>query len=134
MPNKNYYIDSTTSSVNPDKTSQALPVSIQVFNLLDDNDVVLSSREILNNKAGVYCFINTVNGKQYIGSAKILYLRLIKHLSNKKSNSALQNAISKYRLDKFNFGVYEYFIYDSIFVSHKALTELGTSYIEKYLF
>jgi predicted GIY-YIG superfamily endonuclease len=43
--------------------------------------------------------LNT-NGKQYIGSAKDLYLRLNEHLSlaehKKKSNSALQSAILKY--------------------------------------
>ena len=53
----------STSSVNP----QPLPVPIKIFHVLDDDDnVVLSYREILNNKAGVYSFINTVNGKLYI--------------------------------------------------------------------
>ncbi len=41
-----------------------------------------------------------------IGSAKYLYLRLNEHLSNKKSNSALQDAFNKYGLDKFNFCIY----------------------------
>jgi len=54
-----------------------------------DNEIVLSYREVLKNKSGVYCFINTVNGKLYIGSAKYLYLRFVEHLSNKKSNIAL---------------------------------------------
>ena|ERR1700712_1767800 len=70
----------------------------------------------------------------YIGSAKILFLRLIEHLSNRKSNIALQNAILKYGLDKFNFSVLEYFIYNSKVTSHKALTGLETSYIQKYPF
>lgn len=105
-----------------------------VFNCLEDNHVVLSYREVLKNKSGVYCFINTVNDKLYIGSAKDLYLRLIEHLSNRKSNIALQNAMLKHGLDKFNFGVLEYFTYDSKVTSHKALTDLETSYIEKYSF
>nr|YP_010317390.1 hypothetical protein MRV96_mgp44 [Ciborinia camelliae]UNB14715.1 hypothetical protein [Ciborinia camelliae] len=104
------------------------------FNSLDDNLVVLSYREVLKNKGGVYCFINTVNGKLYIGSAKDLYLRLSEHLSNRKSNVVLQSAILKYGLDKFNFSVLKYFTYDSKEVSHKALTDLETSYIEKYSF
>lgn len=64
----------------------------QVFDKLD-KDSILSYRNLLKDKGGVYCFINTINNKQYIGSAKDLYLRLIEHLANKKSNIALQNAI-----------------------------------------
>jgi group I intron endonuclease len=61
-----------------------------------------SYKEILKNKGGVYSFINTVNGKQYIGSAKDFYIRLNEHLNNKKSNVSLQKAFNKYGLDKFN--------------------------------
>lgn len=53
------------------------------------------------NKGGIYSFVNKINGKQYIVSAKNLYLRLNEHLSNRKSNSALQSAISKYGLQNF---------------------------------
>ena len=96
---------------------------------------MLSYRDLLKNKGGVYCFINTINNKQYIGSAKDLHLRLIEHLANKKSNVALQSAIEKYGLDKFNFGIYEYFShYSSKTVSSKALTDMETSYIEKFNF
>lgn len=105
----------------------------QVFDKLD-KDSILSYRNLLKDKGGVYCFINTINNKQYIGSAKDLYLRLIEHLANKKSNIALQNAIEKYGLDKFNFGIYEYFSYDNKFESGKFLTDLETSYIEKFDF
>lgn len=111
-----------------------LPSPIKVFDRLDNNDIVLSYRELLKNKGGIYCFLNTVNGKRYVGSAKDLYIRLIEHLSNKKSNTALQNAMLKYGLNNFNFCVFEYFTYDNKIVSHKALTDLETSYIEKYPF
>ena len=111
-----------------------LPIPIKVFPKLDDYNIILSCRELLKNKAGVYCFVNTVNNKLYIGSAKDLYLRLIEYLSNKKSNIALQNVIAKYGLAKFNFSISEYFIYDSKGVSQKALTNLETSYIDKYPF
>lgn len=33
---------------------------------------------------GIYSFLNKVNGKQYIASAKDLYLRLNEHISNRK--------------------------------------------------
>ena len=104
------------------------------FNDITNYEIVLSYSDLLKRKSGVYCFINTVNGKLYIGSAKDLYLRLIEHLSNKKSNAALQKAIDKYGLDKFRFGVLEYFVYDNKLVSHKGLTDLETSYIIKYPF
>ena len=61
-------------------------------------------------------------------------MRLIEHLANKKSNIALQNAILKYGLNKFEFCVYEYFTYHSKLASNKALTDLETSYIKKYPF
>jgi len=83
----------STSSNSSTPSFSPLPAPIIVFNSLADNNMVLSYREVLKNKGGVYCFINTVNGKLYIGSAKDLYLRLTEHLSNKKSNTALQNAM-----------------------------------------
>jgi group I intron endonuclease len=97
-------------------------------------ELVLSYRDVLRNKSGIYCLINTVNDNLYIGSAKDLYLRLTEHLSNKKSNRALQNAIVKHGLHKFIYGVLEYFTYDSKLVSNKSLTDLETSYIEKSSF
>lgn len=63
-----------------------------------------------------------------------MYLRLVEHLSNKKSNIVLQNAIVKHGLSNFNFCVYEYFTYDSKVVRNKVLTDLKTSYIAKYSF
>ena len=86
---------------------------IKVFHNLDNNETVFSYYKILTNKAGIYCFINTVNNKRYIGSAKGLYLRFIEHLllcmqilhANKKAKTALQSAMLKYALDKFHLCV-----------------------------
>jgi len=63
-----------------------------------------------------------------------LYLRLIEHLSNKKSNIALQNTMEKQGLSKLNFAILEYFLYENKLVSNKALIDLETSYIKKYPF
>ena len=71
---------------------------------------------------------------QYIGSAKDLYLRLVEYLAAKQSNIALQRAIAKHGLDKFHFYIYEYFSYSNKLISNKALTDLETSYIEKFDF
>lgn len=86
---------------------------VKVFHNLDNNETVFSYYKILTYKVGIYCFINTVNNKRYVGSAKDLYLRLIGHLllcmqilhANNKSNTALQSAMLKYGLDKFDFCV-----------------------------
>jgi predicted GIY-YIG superfamily endonuclease len=37
-----------------------------------------------------------VNKKQYIGSAKDLYQRLLEHIAGNKSNKALQRGVKKY--------------------------------------
>jgi group I intron endonuclease len=88
----------------------------------------------LKNKGGIYCFHNTVDGKRYIGSAKDLYLRLKEHLNGKKSNIALQRAIEKHGLDNFCFYVFEYFDYVDANISHEAITDLETAYINKFSF
>lgn len=99
-----------------------------------DKACVDSYREILKNKGGVYSFINTVNGKQYIGSAKDFYIRLNEHLNNKKSNANLQKAFDKHGLDKFNWVIYEYFSYETKILSNEGLTKLETSYIKAFYF
>jgi len=43
-------------------------------------------------------------------------------------------AIAKYGLDKFYIYIYEYFSYESKLISEKALTDLETSYIQKFDF
>jgi len=80
-----------------------LPTPILTFSNLTDKNEILSKCSVLFNKAGIYSFMNKVTGKQYIGSAKDLYLRLNEHLSNRKSNRALQSAVLKYGLDNFSF-------------------------------
>jgi hypothetical protein len=97
---KRFYSTSST-----DNLPIVNPIPILVINnllVLDDKHYVNSYKEIIKNKAGIYSFINTINGNQYIGSAKDLYLRLNEHLNNRKSNSSLQKAFEKYGLDKFN--------------------------------
>lgn len=128
--NYKYYSTSNSDS----QSSDISPIPILTFNNLNYEDTIKSSRILLKAKGGIYSFINTINGNQYIGSAKDLYLRLNEHLNNKKSNLALQKAFTKYGLDKFKFCIYEYFTYESKIISNKALTELETNYIYKFNF
>ena len=97
---------STSSSPKEDN-----PIPVLTIRNLQDKDGIFSKRDLLLRKGGIYSFLNMVNGKLYIGSAKDLYLRLNEHLSNRKPNRALHIAISKYGLDNFNFCIYEYFTY-----------------------
>jgi group I intron endonuclease len=121
--NRKYY--STTSKIN---SENIIPISILTLSNLSDDNSIKSYKEFLKGKGGVYSFVNILNNKRYIGSAKDLYIRLIEHINNKKSNTALQNAFNKYGLDKFNFCIYEYFTYQSKVISHKSLTDLDTLY------
>lgn len=83
----------STSSSNLE-SSNLLPIPILSFINLDNKDCLKSYRTLLKDKGGIYSFKNTKNGNQYIGSAKDFYLRLNEHLWNKKSNLAIQNALS----------------------------------------
>lgn len=114
-------------------TLDVKPVPIVMFKNLDEISIA-SYKGILKGKGGIYSFINTINGKQYIGSAKDFYLRLNEHLNNRKSNVNLQKAFKNYGLDKFNWVIYEYFSFKTKIVSSKALTDLETSYIKAFDF
>ena len=127
LPTRRYYYTSNKPNYN-------LLKPIFILNDLNNENHILSQRDVLHNKAGIYSFINKVNQKQYIGSAKDLFLRLKEHLAGKKSNSALQAAILKYGLDNFDFYVYEYFSYENKSVSGKLLTDLETTYIKRFNF
>lgn len=63
-------------------------------------------------KSGIYCIINIINNKQYIGSSKNLYTRLNKHRSllrkNKHCNIKFQNSWNKYLELNFKYYILEY--------------------------
>lgn len=58
---------------------------------------------------GIYCIINLVNNKRYIGSSINIRVRLWKHRAllrhNKHENQHLQNSWNKYGEDKFDYYV-----------------------------
>ena len=59
--------------------------------------------------SGIYCIINKINGKKYIGSSKNIYSRWLKHRAYLRggyhTNSHLQNAWNKYGEESFHFFV-----------------------------
>jgi hypothetical protein len=117
-------------------SSSTLDIPIPVLTLTDlqDKNSIFSKRDLLLRKGAIYSFLNKVNGKQYIGSAKDLYLRLNEHLSHRKCNRGLQAAISKYGIDNVNFCIYEFFTYENKSTSFTLLTDLETMYIRKCKF
>jgi len=72
------------STSNPSNLDTPTPV-LTISNL-QDKDNMLSKRKLLINKGGIYSFTNKTHGKQYIGSANDLYLRLNEDLSKRKSS------------------------------------------------
>lgn len=65
----------------------------------------------LNNLTGIYCIINTINNKKYIGSSINIGRRLNTHkrqLINKiHKNPLLQNSVNKYGLENFYINLLE---------------------------
>ena len=91
-----------------------------------------NSRLDLHRVGGVYGIVNFYKPKkikQYIGSSKDLYQRLMDHLKGRDSDSRLQRSIAKYGLE--NFKVYIYYIHLDSFV---ILTDIETEVIKSFPF
>jgi group I intron endonuclease len=89
-------------------------------------------RSELHRVGGVYGLVNVYEPKkikQYIGSSKDLYDRLMDHLKGRDSNIRLQRSIAKYGLKSFNFVVY-YFHKDT----NVILTDIETEVIKSFEF
>lgn len=66
------------------------------------------SRQIYLHKSGIYCFLNKLNNKRYIGQAKSIYRRFISHTKiSSKHTQYFANAIKKYGWDNFEFIILE---------------------------
>jgi group I intron endonuclease len=86
----------------------------------------------LHNIGGVYGLINISNpnnSKQYIGSSKNLFERLMDHLKGRDSNIRLQRSISKYGIQNFYFVIYYFHKNKDV-----ILTDIETEVIKSFLF
>jgi group I intron endonuclease len=105
------------------------------FRYLNDKEKVTSYRKLLSKRGGIYCFINQINGKRYIGSTHNFYNRLYEHLYNsKKSNLALRKAFNKYGLDHFIFKILSDIDLTDKAVTYQDLIHLENDYISSYPF
>ncbi len=102
--NKNY---STSVNPNGDNFNLALPAfSLDApkafLNVLSER--IEMSKQI-KGKSGIYCWVNLLNGKYYIGSAVNLGNRVNDYFQNayykKKANTIIVRAILKYGLGNF---------------------------------
>lgn len=85
------------------------PKFLAKYTNLDDIEKVKTYRD-LQNKSGIYSFINLKDGMQYIGSTICFYTRMLQHVKGVpfKSNIRLQNAMNKHGRENFIFVIYEY--------------------------
>lgn len=69
-------------------------------------------RDENNGKTGVYCWVNNINGKYYIGSGDPLYLRISDYFQDwyllYRTNLYIVRALSKYDMANFSLIVLEY--------------------------
>jgi len=89
-------------------------------------------RSDLNKIGGVYGIINISNLKkikQYIGSSKDLYQRLLDHLKGRDSNIRLQRSIAKYGIESFIFVIYYWYKDPAV-----ILTDIETEVIKSFPF
>jgi group I intron endonuclease len=85
-----------------------LPVPKLILNNLHKRKIIDVYKNLLNEKSGVYAFINLINGMRYIGSSKNIYKRFREHILGRSSNKLLQKDFKKYGLNKFIFVIYAY--------------------------
>jgi group I intron endonuclease len=86
----------------------------------------------LHRVGGVYGIVNISNPKkikQYIGSSKDLYQRLMDHFKGQDSNSRLQRSISKYGIENFKIYIYYFHLDPSV-----ILTDIETEVIKSFPF
>lgn len=100
--------------------------------IYDDLNNYKNFRSDLHRIGGVYGIVNTSdpkNIKQYIGSSKDLYHRILDHIKGNDSNSRLQRSIAKYNIE--NFKIYIYYIHSDPSV---ILTDIETEVIKSFPF
>ena len=88
-------------------------------------------REIFENLSGIYCIVNKINNKVYIGQTKQKFVKRYWHhlwclRKNKHDNRYLQKSFNKYGGQNFKFIVIH------VLCTNEDINELEKNYIKKY--
>jgi group I intron endonuclease len=114
------------------------PLAIKIYDNIHTIETQLKIKKDNNQKSGIYCIINKINGKMYIGSAitNRINTRFRNHCINLTGSIPVKNAINKYGLSNFKFLILEYYPgiikKENLKKSHIKLIELETYYITIY--
>lgn len=88
-------------------------------------------RNFLKARSGIYCWINIIDNKIYIGRSKNLFRRFKSHFGtlltfNNRNNIKLKNAVKKYGIKNFKFAIIEF-----LPNTHKILTDAEQAWLDK---
>lgn len=131
---RNYSSSNMINNTNTKEILKNLKLDFMVnyWDNLDTPEVKLDILDTVRNKSGVYIIINKVTGSCYVGSAitNRLYTRFCNHLLHDNTGSKLvKNAVNKYGLDNFIFGILEYYPDKVTIDNNKDLLLLEKAYI-----
>ena len=96
--NKNiisFNLHRTYSTLNSNSSNEKEPKPVLILTNLNDKTSIDLHRMVLKDKSGIYCFVNTVNNKKYIGSAKDLYIKWRSDMRTKRITLCLVKLILK---------------------------------------
>jgi len=84
------------------------------------------------NKSGIYCIINKVNNKMYIGKAIDIHSRLKQHISqlNHKSSDENRHLINSWH--KYGRNNFDYFVLEYLMLNEELLSQRELYWQEKY--
>ena len=98
---------------NPEKIFNKLGIKVENYwENLHLSKTRENINELVKNKSGIYIIINKITGNKYIGSAitNKLHVRFANHCIHTNNGSKLvKQAIKKYGLNNFIFGIIEYY-------------------------
>uniref|UniRef100_UPI0022FD9395 hypothetical protein n=1 Tax=Drechslerella dactyloides TaxID=74499 RepID=UPI0022FD9395 len=109
---------------------ELLSKAVKVYIDLMEPSTLVKIREDLKSVSGVYAFKSNMSNKVYVGSSINLAGRAMDHIKNQNSNIYLQNAITKYGLNKFSFFVLEFLPQDC--TSYDDLLDLEQKYLNLF--
>jgi len=83
------------------------------------------------NKSGIYCIINIINGKMYVGKSINIYRRICSHISDlNKNNEKYENNYIRHSWKKYGKNSFKYFILEYLHPTEHILKDRELFWIE----